>query len=298
PWDYDLAFYNADYCEGFLASGWAYNINYVCNDAGVPFWWERLNEDTLFRQHLACRWQSLRSTNEAMSDARLGYVIDSMANVLQEAHTRNFNYWPILGTYVWPNPGPLPDTYSGEVQKLKSWIEERAAWLDFALSQHLPQPDATFTATPVNALTWQFTAKPGWEYLWDFGDGTTSSEMSPVHTFASAGTRTVKLTISTPYGCSASSEQTILIVSVGTIATSGIQVQISPNPATDIITVKTSGCENTVTLYNQAGQPVQTAYIQKNEYELRLPVYGLPGGTYRLEVRGENGVANVMVTII
>ena len=122
--------------------------------------------------------------------------------------------------------------------------------------------------------------------------------MSPVHTFASAGTRTVKLTISTPYGCSASSEQTILIVSVGTIATSGIQVQISPNPATEFITVRTSGQGNTVALYNQAGQLVRSAQFQDGNAELRLQVAGLPRGAYRLEVRGESGVTNVVVNII
>ncbi|MGI6692846.1 MAG: PKD domain-containing protein [Limnochordia bacterium] len=31
--------------------------------------------------------------------------------------------------------------------------------------------------------------------FWDFGDGTTSSEWEPVHSFSSAGTFTVKLTV-------------------------------------------------------------------------------------------------------
>ena len=101
PWDYDLAWYNADYCENFQTSGWAYDINYICGDAGVPFWWERLASDTLFAQNLACRWQSLR-TNSTLSNNHIFGVIDSMANVLQEAQGRNFQYWPILGSYIWP----------------------------------------------------------------------------------------------------------------------------------------------------------------------------------------------------
>ncbi|MFM7400497.1 MAG: PKD domain-containing protein, partial [Bacteroidota bacterium] len=237
-------------------------------------------------------------THGTMSDARLGYVIDSMANILQEASTRNFNYWPILGTYVWPNPGPLPVTYSGEIQKLKDWIGGRTAWLDFAFSQNLPQLDAGFTATPVNALVWQFSATPGWQYHWDFGDGTTSGEMAPSHIFASTGTWTVRLTVSTPYGCSASSEQIIHIVSTGTQTAAGMQVQVSPNPATDVITVRAPGYRNTVTLYNQAGQPVKSSQFEEYQPELRLQVSGLPRGAYRLEVRGEEGVANVMVSIL
>jgi len=297
PWDYDLAFFNADYCDGFLTSGWAYNINYVCNDAGVPFWWERLNEDTLFRQHLACRWQSLRSPGGAMSDIRLGVVIDSMANILQEAHTRNFTYWPILGAYVWPNPGPLPDTYAGEVEKLKGWIKTRAEWIDFALSQNAPQLNASFTATPVNALSWRFSAVPGLQYLWDFGDGTTSSEASPGHIFPSTGTWVVTLTVSTPYGCASSSEQIIHIVSVGTVSAQSMQVQVAPNPATDYILVKAQGSV-AVSLYNQSGQRVAAAAIPENEREVRLQTASLPRGCYRLEVKGEDGVVNMMVTLL
>jgi hypothetical protein len=77
-----------------------------------------------------------------------------------------------------------------------------------------------------------------------------------------------------------------------------LQVQVSPNPATEVITVRTPGYGNTVALYNQAGQLVRSAQFQENNTELRLQVAELPRGAYRLEVRGESGVANVMVNII
>src|SRR5204862_281233 len=41
-WDYDLAFRNADYCQGSNTTGWAYNFNFVCANDGAglnPFWW-------------------------------------------------------------------------------------------------------------------------------------------------------------------------------------------------------------------------------------------------------------------
>jgi len=38
------------------------------------------------------------------------------------------------------------------------------------------------------------------EYLWDFGDGATSTELAPNHQYASAGTYTVSLTVSGPVG--------------------------------------------------------------------------------------------------
>lgn len=39
-------------------------------------------------------------------------------------------------------------------------------------------------------------------WLWDFGDGQTSSQQNPSHTFASGGNYNVTLTVSTPAGCS------------------------------------------------------------------------------------------------
>lgn len=38
-------------------------------------------------------------------------------------------------------------------------------------------------------------------YLWDFGDGTTSNEVNPTHIFASEGTYTVSLQVTTNWGC-------------------------------------------------------------------------------------------------
>lgn len=45
-----------------------------------------------------------------------------------------------------------------------------------------------------------FSSGPLIRYLWDFGDGTTSIEKSPIHTYQSEGTYTVKLNIITSLG--------------------------------------------------------------------------------------------------
>src|SRR5690606_39869418 len=37
-------------------------------------------------------------------------------------------------------------------------------------------------------------------YLWDFGDGNTSADQNPVHTFTAPGTYTVELTVTGPGG--------------------------------------------------------------------------------------------------
>jgi hypothetical protein len=57
-------------------------------------------------------------------------VIDNAVLLLDEAQQRNFERWPVLGIYVWPNTEPYPETYAGEITNLKTWITERAAWMD------------------------------------------------------------------------------------------------------------------------------------------------------------------------
>ena len=48
----------------------------------------------------------------------------------------NFTVWPILGTYVWPNPSPYPTTYAGEIQNLKNWVNTRLTWMDNNIPGH------------------------------------------------------------------------------------------------------------------------------------------------------------------
>jgi C1A family cysteine protease len=65
----------------------------------------------------------------------------------------------------------------------------------------IPPPDARFTATPKKGraplkVTFRDRSlrKPT-SWLWDFGDGTASTEKSPVHTYQKAGNFTVNLTV-------------------------------------------------------------------------------------------------------
>ncbi|MFN4218576.1 MAG: PKD domain-containing protein [Candidatus Bipolaricaulia bacterium] len=48
-------------------------------------------------------------------------------------------------------------------------------------------------------------------YNWDFGDGSTSTEANPTHTFTTEGTYTVKLIVTAPDGSTASAEKTITV---------------------------------------------------------------------------------------
>ena len=55
--------------------------------------------------------------------------VDEYARQLAEAQERNYRRWPILGQSVNPN-WFLGGSYDEEVNWMKSWIQERIAWID------------------------------------------------------------------------------------------------------------------------------------------------------------------------
>lgn len=70
-----------------------------------------------------------------------------------------------------------------------------------------PQPVAEFIPTPSEVpiyspqVNFQNHSIGGSQYLWSFGDSTTSTEFQPVHTYSDTGTYQVMLIVTTPYGC-------------------------------------------------------------------------------------------------
>ena len=130
-WDFNLAFGNADYCDGANTQGWMYNFNSICpGDVWqVPFWWRRLMESVYFKEKLKDKWQLYRSNN--LSNLNIESQIDSYVEYLNTNNVviENFYKWPILGRYVWPNYF-IGATYESEINYLKGWINQRLNWMD------------------------------------------------------------------------------------------------------------------------------------------------------------------------
>ena len=123
-WDYNLSLGNVDYCEGANTEG--FEVDTDCGNAN-PFWWERMLEDTAYRDMTRCLWEDYRSA--AWSNESIHNTIDSLAALLQEANVRDFARWPRLGEYVWPNAF-VGQTYQEELEYMRDWIDDRLEWLD------------------------------------------------------------------------------------------------------------------------------------------------------------------------
>lgn len=125
-WDFDATLGVGGYFNNTQTSGWQYQQTRqpMPND-----WFNVLMRDPAFVNRLKARWQELR--RGVLSDSALNARIDSLAGPLTNAAARNFQRWPIL---TMGNIGgfftPTASTYQGQVQAMRDWLLQRAAWLD------------------------------------------------------------------------------------------------------------------------------------------------------------------------
>ena len=95
-------------------------------------WWGDLFDDPGFWQVYVDRWQMWRQS--VLSDENIVNFIDSLADEVRESAERNFE--ARVNRSVRPrsnsnyNNNKLDGTYQGEVDNLKTWLLERAAFMD------------------------------------------------------------------------------------------------------------------------------------------------------------------------
>lgn len=136
-WDFDLAFENDNrtypinnksdyvYRSGGSAAG---NMRAFVNEIVI--------NDAAARQQLTDIYSYAR--DRQFTPAYMNAYIDSLAALLDESQTLNFLRWPIMNERVHQNPRTY-GSYSGEVQNVRNYMENRIAWMDRKLN-YIPHP--------------------------------------------------------------------------------------------------------------------------------------------------------------
>ena len=130
-WDFNLGFGNADYYDGGNWVGFQAVEGIPSSDgAPPPHWWKKMFQDSTMNAAIVERWTDLRQ-NILHTDT-VHQMIDDYVTEIGDAADRNFDRWPVLGRYVWPNLF-IGDTYQEEIDYLKTWIGNRFNWIDESL---------------------------------------------------------------------------------------------------------------------------------------------------------------------
>ncbi|MEU4242708.1 CotH kinase family protein [Actinoplanes sp. NPDC026619] len=125
-WDYDLTFGTGGYFGNEQTSGWQYQQT---RNPQASDWFQILLTDPAFQAGLKARWKELRAG--LLSTSALNSRVDALTAPLTAGAARNFQRWPNLATrMIGPFITDTSATWSGQVQVMRTWMTQRAAWLD------------------------------------------------------------------------------------------------------------------------------------------------------------------------
>ena len=126
------------------------------------------------------------------------------------------------------------------------------------------------------------------KWLWDFGDGATSEEENPQHTYSASGNYTVRLIVEDVAGSDTIEQVLDVVAGLRSEPVQGYFI-VYPNPATDFICLepKTEGALSSggrIDVFDMLGQKVQALDIGPAA-SIRVNVKELPAGNYLLKIR-------------
>ena len=124
-WDLNLAFGNFDFAQNPSPEGWSYI--WAKYPPLRPTWIYDISMEAEIHKQINTRWTELRR-NKLSTNTLLNFI-DDQAAIIEDAQTRNFTRWPILGTYICPNYF-VGQNYDEELNYLKTWLTNRMEWLD------------------------------------------------------------------------------------------------------------------------------------------------------------------------
>jgi uncharacterized protein (TIGR02145 family) len=137
-------------------------------------------------------------------------------------------------------------------------------------------PDAKFIGNPVKGISPfsvgfldQSTSNPS-AWHWDFGDGNSSTQQNPVHTFETVGIFNVKLTVTNAYGISTEIKTNYVKVYNGTGTG-------EPCPETPTVTDFDDNVYNTVLIGTQCWMKEN---LRTTTYSHGLPILNVPDADY------------------
>lgn len=294
-WDYNIAWGNVEYGDVNADDGFIYTRG------GRMFHWKRMMEDPWYANVAWSRWDNLREN--VLSWQNIEHIIDSCVTLMGPAIDRNYDRWPVLGTYIWPNV-EWPDTYEGEIAMLKTFITDRLPWLDSQWSgkgtgivdhpPHLTCKPNQYVSPNAGPL---FVASDGQldpVFAWDDfdidvltnninGDWTLDGVTIPDGT-------TITWTVTDSKGQQASCSFDVFVDANGILNRmyGDYQVNIYPNPATDHFTISSNFMMDHVIIQSMEGRTIRRIDAVDN-LSTEISTSGFQPGMYIITVMGKDG---------
>ncbi len=180
-------------------------------------------------------------------------------------------------------------TYSVTVEMMNAAGTSSLTQTDIIIVNDVPQSDFDHSSNS-GEVTFNSTSSTNTQsYSWDFGDGNSSSEQNPIHTYSESGTYTVVLTTSNECGETKVEKTISVTISSSTEIEKALGLNVYPNPFNNQITLKIENLkerELSIQLLNKLGQRINkkvNATNSSNDTYI-IDMLDQPAGIYLMEI--------------
>ena len=157
------------------------------------------------------------------------------------------------------------------------------------LPNFTPAAAFDFTLTTLTAQFNDLSTNSPTSWFWDFGDGSTSTEQHPAHTYATPGDYTVCLTATNDWGSNQTCQPVMILTGTKELAGATAGIFVYPNPVQQVLFIeKTTPQPLQATLSAVTGQVVLSLVL--TEKMTTVDVSGLPAGVWFLKTADGSAV--------
>ncbi|MBL7703954.1 MAG: T9SS type A sorting domain-containing protein [Taibaiella sp.] len=140
------------------------------------------------------------------------------------------------------------------------------------------------------------------DYLWDFGDGNTSTLQNPSHVYVTSGSYEVKLFVANDCGAM-DTALTINVdpyLGVASVVNNNLDLKVYPVPAQERITIESGDpvvSISSLTMFNTIGQEV-ISHKKLNTLKTNIDISHIPSGDYFIRIETNKGTQTRKINII
>ena len=169
------------------------------------------------------------------------------------------------------------------------WPRSLVDFEEFVSASFVMPDPLTFGDSGV-VVTFENNSQGANSYMWDFGDGTTSDTIAPVHFYpydfiSPLAELEVSLVVNGT-GCSDTSVVTVNLVYNSSVEAEANTVRCFPNPFRDMIQIESANHIERICIYDVTGKECVNADVNSNRIFQNLQ--WLDSGMYTLIIKGEN----------
>jgi len=154
---------------------------------------------------------------------------------------------------------------------------------NFLWKQHKPEVGYTDSATGLS-VDFSDTSTGAISWLWDFGDGNTSSLQNPTHEYAIEGTYDVKLYVENDIKSWNEISKSLTYVPLAITDEHTLNFSVFPNPTNGVLTITSKTLINRVEIYSILGKEILNTAMNSDSIDISI----LNRGVYIIKAYSNN----------